>query len=269
LLVSNWFINKIWCALGYPSICKEKQKHAFAVDEVFLDLEALLLYGFVMAWICNLTKRARFRSLFSKKRWYFFVIFYITPIIFSAFMEIPDFQISLSSNADYSKTETIVLFLFGVSILVVLGWHFHFAIYHRDFSETLVYIVSRSAIILFYLVNVVIIVINDDKYIVDFHHYLVAFSLCTVCQFDHIVSLIMLAVCAGIFVQGVAVDEYSSLFSERVNCMGNQSQTTYLNVSADEHFYAKFCLVDSSGHPELKTPEVLIVNNEDEWEGFY
>mmetsp|Transcript_11060 Transcript_11060/g.12656 ORF Transcript_11060/g.12656 Transcript_11060/m.12656 type:complete len:397 (+) Transcript_11060:223-1413(+) len=263
MLFSNWLLNKLLCTAGYPSKCLET--NPWAADEVFRDLEALLLYGFVMAWICNLTKRSRFWSLYSKERFWFFVIFFITPPIFSAFTEIPNLNLQLATDPTYNTTEVVILSLMGLGVAIVLGWHYWYARNHLDDAECFVYIMSRGAIVLFYAVNVIIIVINDDRYIVDFHHYLIAFSLSTVCQFDHVVSLVMLSVCAGIFVQGVAVNEYTSLFSERVNCIANITQTNSINVSSVEPFYVRFCLIDDEGQPDLFTAEGLTVNNVEAW----
>ena len=64
------------------------------------------------------------------------------------------------------------------------------------------YLVPRLLVVLFYAAYVYILRAEDDTW--ELHHYVVAWIASLYCCFDHVFSIICLAACTGVYVQGLA-----------------------------------------------------------------
>jgi hypothetical protein len=47
------------------------------------DLQLMLMYAFVQAWFIDITDHRRFEFVFSKGRWYFFALYFLSGPVFS------------------------------------------------------------------------------------------------------------------------------------------------------------------------------------------
>ena len=99
------------------------------------------------------------------------------------------------------------------------------------------------------------------------HHYLLAYALGLFAAYDHWVSLALLALCTGVFVQGLGAYDYASFFTEDTHCAyfvtpnGEYSATDYLALTTrgtggvdGAPFRARMCLVDARGYADLQAP---------------
>jgi hypothetical protein len=55
----------------------------------------------------------------------------------------------------------------------------------------------------------------SSGYLYHLHHYFIAYSLALFCRFDHVVSVVVLAIATGIFVQGLAAYDFAELFTKK------------------------------------------------------
>ena len=159
-----------------------------AVD--FVDVEYLLVYGCAAGLIINILDDKRNYIL---KKWWFWVIYILSGIIFSTIGEIPAMQWSLTPDVRWSPY--IIVPIIGASG-IVLWLFYNLAMYYRIINYWII-------LILIYVIR--IIQILSSTYI-HLHHYWIAWNIIILCPVSNNIFIdILLAVFLGIFVQGIAI----------------------------------------------------------------
>jgi len=218
----------------------------------------------------RLDSASRFGGIFCLRRWWFHVIFFAASPVFSALGYIPGFDFSFSTGAEQqmSVASVVVLAVLGVLIVLALAWHVYFVAAHFAKVDMIAFFVSRVAIVCFYALYATLGTASTT-YELHFHHYVVAFALSLFAAFDHFVSLVVLAISAGVLCQAMAAYDPALLWEARTNCAyfstgkgtyeaNNLFATVYPSTTVQAA--TRFCLVTQSGQPLLHTPDGTLAN---------
>uniref|UniRef100_A0A7S3PGC6 Uncharacterized protein n=1 Tax=Aplanochytrium stocchinoi TaxID=215587 RepID=A0A7S3PGC6_9STRA len=259
MLALGLVVSKLWCRLGLPKECAAE----FVTPPSMERLQALFLYGLVMSWMCGISVQPRFWSLFCWKRWWFFLFYAASSPLFALLLE-DDTKVSVNCCDSKSiATISVLSFLAIVSIT----WHIYYAFRMHRTDEAIVYTVSRFIFVVFYLTTFALVQSNilPESYAIE--PYIISFVLSLFCQFDHWLSITLLSIFLGMFVQSLTTADLSSgLFTSIENCdvvdavrMFSQFAAT-LSSGGTGSFAANVCIVNQDGSPQLQSPEGLVVN---------
>lgn len=212
LLLSGWGLSKILCKrTQFPSDCSSNSTYLETMD----DIQNLLMYGFIQGFFINIIDKNYFSYLFHRKRWWFFLLFFISGPIFALIGNNKKMGSSLDSSSSLTSFQITVYVILGIVIFSLLS----FIIYHKykryPKNYFLTYIVSRFSIIFFFLIYFIIISVKKDNF--HFHHYFLAWVLSLFADGQDIVSIGLLAISSGIFVQGIGSYGADPLFTEKYN----------------------------------------------------
>ncbi len=230
LLLTGWLLTRGICAAGLPSDCQGKGN--WDSLEVFRDVESMFLYGFVLAWFTGVHAPERFWYLFSWHNGHpilFVVSFFLSGVLWSALGEAPGLNNSFSSGSDIGTTGAVVYALGGIGVFVVLVWHIYFAYKNNSGREFVSYVCGRMAVLLFFAVYSGVLLQNYEFH---FHHYWIAWALALWAQHNHPFSVLFLAVCTGIFVQGIGAYSFDELFQSENDCRRFNSPVNRFECSA-------------------------------------
>jgi len=197
ILVGLWLITRVTCTFGYPDDCVTESDGATTMN----DIQILLLYGFVQAWFIEILYQPRFWYLFSLKRWYFWMVLFGTPPVFSWISSQPIMEFSISSSFDLSTPMKMILILCAVGFGGWLLFHIGFAFHIYNWDNFLVYLFGRVGVLTFFIFYMIIAYKEYDEY--HFHHYWLAWAVSLFASFNHPASLLLLAVSTGIMAQGL------------------------------------------------------------------
>jgi hypothetical protein len=189
-LVAGWGSTRLVCVtLAFPSSCNGE----ISGKRLMEDIQALFLFGMVMAWMCSLTHQWRFWNLFSKRRWYFFVVYIGTIFAFPGLTTALRLgqQASLTSGSQHGAEPPhwIVLTGVGVGGGLLVVWHVWHARANFRQTDVICYAVTRLCVLAFYTIQAVVVLSTSSAYVLHFHHWLIGFALSLFCQFDHWVSV--------------------------------------------------------------------------------
>jgi len=151
VLLSQWFLSKAWCAVGLPNDCQTNGD--FSSAGVTNGVVVLFVYSVVVGWLVNISKRSRFYGIFSRRRWWFFVVFYAASPVWSALSNVPGFNFSFS-NGGLESISTTALALLGVVFVLgglALVWHIVYAWRHFTRAEFSTYVVSRVLLLAYFI----------------------------------------------------------------------------------------------------------------------
>lgn len=170
------------------------------------DIQFLLFMGFVLGILTGVHCQDRFLYLFCfghprPRGWAFVTIFFLTSPVYSW---ISDLAPAFSFKGELSKADILGL-LFVISILVCpVIWHVVVAIKYKSCQESVAYFLS--CFLAWILIAIPLIGAKYDSQLTPhLHHYVVAYAVATIAQFNHPLSLVLLAIASGVFVQGIAV----------------------------------------------------------------
>ena len=203
LLLSGWLVSRLICLCGLPSDC---------VNIEIKDIEYLFVYGYVAGVIINIDSD-RGNVL---RRWWFWLIYILTGVIFSTIGEIKAMQWSVTQGVTWTP---YMIGTISVGSVMVLSLFFQIDLYYRNIQYCiiigLIYIVRAIQIVL------ALSVPKDKELILDLpprhvhyilhskleiHHYWLAWNIILLCSITNsLYNDILLAVFTSIFVQGVSV----------------------------------------------------------------
>ena len=238
-LFIGYLISRGWCVVDLPNDCN----YSSDINETFNDLITLIIMGFILGWLINITEERRFWTIFTiscigfeqnsqgsnllenelvpievntpllptsneinaSRRccWEFHLLYFSTPIVFSALNEIPSFQSSLSSNAHISPALIITYSIVGVIVILVIGWHLRYAYLRYPLRNFLTSSFTRIIIFTFCCCYVYLMQNAKEEYLIHIHHYIIAWALAIFGEFNHRISLCYLSITTGIFIQGL------------------------------------------------------------------
>ena len=203
VLLLGLLVNRVTCLCGLPSDC---------VNIEIKDIEYLFVYGYVAGLIININSD-RGSVL---RRWWFWLIYIGTGVIFSAIGEIKDMQWSVTQGV--TLTPYIICTMSIVSV-TVLSLFFQIALYYRNIQ----YCITIGLIYTLRIIQIVLALNmpKDKELILDLpprhihhilhsklqiHHYWLVWNIIVLCSItDSLYNDILLAVFTSIFVQGVSV----------------------------------------------------------------
>ena len=176
----------------------------------------LFLMGFLQCWIVELIdSESRWRYLFRDAK--FVIIYIISGPFFSILTTLPGFDLSLGEDVKLTPFFIAVLAITGIGLLLIIGWHVvHSKRILKTREDFFAFWWFRGA--LFMLLFLSYLLIHSDLPTVDgsaslhLHHYFLAWLTSTVAAFNHRISTLFLAVCTGIFVQGISVYSAATMF---------------------------------------------------------
>ena len=203
LLFVGLLTSRLTCLCGLPSDC---------VNIGIKDIEYLFVYGYVAGVIININSD-RGAVL---RRWWFWLIYIGSGVIFSTIGEIKAMQWSVTQGVTWTP---YMIGTISVGSVMVLSLFFQIALYYRNIQYCvtlgLIYIVRSIQIVL------ALSVPKDKELILDLpprhihyilhskleiHHYWLAWNIILLCSITNsLYNDILLAVFTSIFVQGVSV----------------------------------------------------------------
>ena len=203
VLLSGLLLSRLTCLCGLPSDC---------VNFEIKDIEYLFVYGYIAGVIINIdSERGSFL-----RRWWFWLIYLGTGVIFSTIGEIKAMQWSITQGVTWTP---YMIGTISVGSVMVLSLFFQIALYYRNIQYCiiigLIYIVRSIQIVL------ALSVPKDKELILDLppthvhyilhskleiHHYWLAWNIILLCSITNsLYNDILLAVFTSIFVQGISV----------------------------------------------------------------
>lgn len=217
LLSAQYVLTRLVCQLGIPDDCVPDNQPL----EVMQDFQNMFALGFILAVLTGVHQPERFAYLFSFRlsapRGFFFVaLFLLSGPGFGALGFVPVLkQISLTSaflqGGMLHILEIVVLVIGALSILL---WHFVCAFKHNSLKGFFAYSLSRLAVWIFYGCYLGLAASTSDVS-VHLHHYVVGFLCATLAEFNHPVSMALLAIGSGVFVQGISAYEAAPVVEKR------------------------------------------------------
>lgn len=203
MLLAQYGLTRLWCALGLPEDCAD---HSDPV-KLMNDFHQLLTNGFVIAVLTGVNQADKFMYIYSLWRPYprgilFLILFFGASPAWSALNYSPflsKFSITDEMETSYIALSCAVLALVGLLIL----WHIWIAFWHNSRTGFFVYVASRFCIFGFFSAYVVVSMTHLETDL-HFHHYTIGFVVACLAEFDHPLSLLLLAIGTGVFVQGIA-----------------------------------------------------------------
>lgn len=211
LTLGAWFVMlfvqygcvRFVCKFHIPEDCKPKNDVVLLME----DMQYLLFPGFVLAVMTGMNWPDRFLYIFSFSRaeprgWWFLSVYFVFAFVWSCLHLIPvlgDFTLT-----EWRPEWCLPLFLVGGGSLYALGWHFWAAYKYNSRSGFVAYILSRLALLTFFSLYILIKVENETDIVFHFHHYAFGLVVASLAEFNHPVSLLLLACGTAVFVQGLA-----------------------------------------------------------------
>ena len=203
VLLSGWIVSRLTCLCGLPSDCANIE---------IKDIEYLFVYGYVAGVIINIDSDKG--SVL--RRWWFWLIYLGTGVIFSAIGEIHVMQWSITQGFTWTP---YMIGTISIASVIVSYLFFQIVLYYRNIQYCiaigLIYIIRATQIVL------TVSMPKDKELILDLppshthytlhsklhiHHYWLAWNIILLCSITNsLYNDILLAIFTSIFVQGVSV----------------------------------------------------------------
>ncbi|CAK9030359.1 unnamed protein product [Durusdinium trenchii] len=206
LLLIQYCVVRVVCQLQIPRDCHPDS----SLLEVMYDFQVMFVMGFMLAILTGVHMPDRFAYLFCFSRpkprgWVFLAVMLLIGPAWGSLDHIEVLS-RISFTTDFFK-KSVVNCLIGVGVgafaVFLLGWHFYCACRHNPLSGFLAYTCSRLAIWIFYALYLYVAANTAGVY-VHLHHYIIGFLCAILAEFNHPISLLVLAGGTGIFVQGIS-----------------------------------------------------------------
>jgi len=205
LLCANYGVVRLGCAFDIP-----RDHHDDAnIVKVLEDFQYMLFGGFVLAIMTGLHWPDRFLYVFcfSPKcpRGLLFLLAFFGSGIGWGFLDmIPG--LSGFTLTSFKAEYLLPMVLLVVGTVCLLSLHLWWAYRHNSTAGFWAYLVSRAALIAFYSTYLVVKLQpgHADAVVFHFHHYAVGLIAASLAEFNHPLSVLLLACGAGVFVQGLA-----------------------------------------------------------------
>lgn len=265
-LIAGFAYTRLLCIWGLPGNCDPLTN----MEGVMEDVQQIFVLGILLGAIAGVFSPNRFRYIFSRKCWYFFMAFFVAIPVYSALLTALGINVrggdALVGNQQSNNAAAFVLFSF-VSTLVV-GYHLVHAWSRFGRNDAIAYTLSRFSIFLFYMITCTPGMVTSSVYEFHIHRYLISYALATWCVYDHWPSVVLFGIMTGLFVQGLAAYDYTPLLSRKANCHslnyqnGHYIRTSFLGITSNDgesEFSGFFCLTNEDGSADLHTPAGLLL----------
>jgi len=213
ILSLGFLIQRLACLFDLPDDCLASPDAL----ELFNDSSTLIMYGIALSWLVDIPGRWPFLI----KQWYAWLIFPATPIIYSAISNITILKFTLDSTTSLEHLATITLLLTITVILsAVLYYHIVMAIQHE---AVLPFLLPRLLLMLFFIGWMLELSLFTDHAIrVHLHHLYIGWGIAIWGAFNKPLSVCVLVIGMGIFVQGLASYSAMPVF-EKSGCLETPS----------------------------------------------
>lgn len=212
LLSIAYLVTRIVCGFGIPEDCTEPDPL-----EIMQDFQVMLSMGFILAIFTGFHLEERFQYIMCfqlrKPRGFFFIVTLLTSgPIFGSLDSIPILSRMSLTPAFIDKGGVNTLLLLGViaGALALVAWHFVYAFYTNPIQGSLAYTGLRISVWTFYAVFLEVAVNTPDASF-HLHHYYCGFLIAILAEFNHPISMLLLAAGTGVFVQGISAYEAASI----------------------------------------------------------
>lgn len=209
LLTAQYLLTQAVCSLGIPHDCHVGEDPI----EIMHDFQVMYTLGFIIAVFTGvpLEDRAAYLFCFRGPRprgFAFIAVFLLSGPVWGSLDLVPLFQkLSLTAASMKSSwTNDVLAALIVGGAIFLVAWHFHCAYKHNPLQGFLAYSLSRFAVCLFYFSYLSLAASTTDVD-VHLHHYVVGFLVALLAEFNHPISMVLLAAGSGIFVQGISAYE--------------------------------------------------------------
>jgi len=201
VLLVSYYASRMWCTyLGLPSDCQRTGWESAR----YADLIPLLNYTFVLSVVVDLNHPRRFNYVFSLQHGpvSLLTLLAVSPLYSWISQEQQWPSINDSAVSDQGGTTAWVLLGVGACLaLSILGFHVWFCWTHHR-PEIWRYLGTRVGLGL--IIGVYLAVEYENGANIHLHHYVSAWFLALFARFNHPVSTVLLVLCTGTFVQGIA-----------------------------------------------------------------
>lgn len=225
LLMVEYAIVRVSCKFGFPQDCQQERNYVIVMQ----DYQYLVFMGFVLAIITGIHWPDRFQYVFSfrlpqLRGLWFVALFLATGPVWGLLDHIPGLNnFSLTGS---QPGHVVTLSVLALGALALVAWHVHEAWRFNSTGGFIAYVLSRICLVAFY--SVYFVLSRADKDIsFHLHHYAVGFLAASLAEFNHPLSLVLLALGAGVFVQGIAAYESASMITDkhRITYLDNKNAT--------------------------------------------
>jgi len=214
LLLLQYTLTRVVCKHGIPHDCHDHYDKV----EIVHDFQQLFTFGFMLSVLTGIHLKDRFDYLFCvlspRPRGFVFLILFFGASPGFGSLDLLPFLTHFTLKPGQGGINEILLYgVCGGAAMLVL-WHFWLAWRDNPWQGFLSYTVSRLVIWAFYAAY---FVAASDMTAVTFHlhHYIAGFLVALLAEFNHPLSLILLALGAGVFVQGIAAYDAAPPFDRK------------------------------------------------------
>jgi len=206
LLTANAALSRWVCSFGVPHDCHDRIDTIRGLD----SYDRLLKDGFIIAILTGINHRDRFRYLFdfSRESWFrgiwFIGVFMLTGPVFGLLDLIPALsRFSLTTGGHQSILFNILIALLVLGAAALIGLHIAWAFMYNSPIAGATYIASRAVVWICYIIY---FIEANTKWWLQFHlhHFMIGYMIAILAEFNHPISVLLLAIGSGIFVQGLA-----------------------------------------------------------------
>ncbi|CAJ1367518.1 unnamed protein product [Effrenium voratum] len=206
LLLVQYCVVRLVCQLGVPRDCHPDS----SLLEVMHDFQVMFIMGFLLAVLTGVHLPSRFEYLFRFSRprprgLAFLAVMTLSGPGWGALDLVPALTTISLTTAFFRESWVNVMIGVGIAscAFAFLLWHFVCAYRHNPLSGFLAYSVSRLSIWIFYASYLYVASQTAGVYI-HLHHYIIGFLVALLAEFNHPISLVLLAAGTGVFVQGIS-----------------------------------------------------------------
>jgi len=206
LLTANAAFTRLVCNFGVPHDCHDRIDTIRGLD----SYDRLLKDGFIIAILTGINHRDRFRYLFdfSSQSWFrgvwFIGVFMLTSPVFGSLDLIPALsRFSLTTGGHQSILFSMLVGLLILGAAALVGFHVAWAFMYNSPIAGATYVASRGIVWTCYIVY--FFEANKHWWLqFHLHHFMIGYMIAILAEFNHPVSVLLLAIGSGIFVQGLA-----------------------------------------------------------------
>lgn len=199
-------------------------RRAWHGSDVATDVMHVLSSTIVLGWLVHVDRPTRCRWMSSNARLAAasLLLFFATSPVFSAFNEVPGLQISLSDGADghtrpWSSGAIAGVAVAAVAALAVFLRHLGLAWHSLSRPSFTAYVLRQAAIVITYAMAYVAAQVSHnagkDLRAPHLHHLYVGLVIASFAYFDTVDSVIVLAIGAGVMIQGIGAYGWAPLAS--------------------------------------------------------
>lgn len=242
LLVLQYCWVRVFCAFGVPRDCQPGDDPI----QILSTFQYLLFPGTLLCILTGMHWPDRFFYVFTFTRqqprgFIFLFVFFLSGPLWGCL----DLISAFSSFSLTGGAAVVLVMMVLVIAVVVVVWHVYLAFRSNSRRGFVTYVLSRLAVIFFYLGYVIIKLqyVNHTGINFHFHHYATGFMLASLAEFNHPSSWLVLAIATAVFVQGLAAYGPDDIIGRTVWVADNEGwvyQSPTMSTEAIE-FFLKYC----------------------------